>query len=140
MSNRKLYQAQNLNNLGLKRLLEIKANQYRSKDNSQDYCPFTVDARIIEIQTKQAEKLPVQEVPKIEAIFFPVSFKKIKKVAKKIKIITKKYLPVFKADLQRENLEFTIAREVQATFPVNLNRELLEFTILRESRAHLCYG
>ena len=57
---------QNLNHLSLKQLLAIKENQYRSKDNSVDYCPFTVEERIIEIKMRQAESmLKIAQVKKV---------------------------------------------------------------------------
>lgn len=48
---------QALNHLTLGQLTRIQENQYRSVDNSVDYCPFEVEQRIIEIKMKQAQKM-----------------------------------------------------------------------------------
>ena len=65
----------NVDRLGLKRLIEIKENQYRNKDATQDYCPFSVEARINELAQKQADRFTAKFVePKkepSEPIFIP---------------------------------------------------------------------
>lgn len=48
---------QNLDNMTMTQLKRIQANQYRSVDNSQDFCPFSIENRIIEIEIKRAEML-----------------------------------------------------------------------------------
>lgn len=59
---------QELKHLTMKQLLDIKENQYRSKDCTVDYCPFSVEERIIELKIKKAtvelDLLPVE--PKVE--------------------------------------------------------------------------
>jgi len=49
--------SQNVDRLGLKTLMAIKDNQYRSKDAKRDFCPFSVEARIIELKQAQAERI-----------------------------------------------------------------------------------
>lgn len=51
------YVVQNVKNIPLKTLKAIQANQYRSKNNEVDYCPFETEARIAELETKKAEKM-----------------------------------------------------------------------------------
>lgn len=59
--NKKLFQIDNLLHFPLKTLEAIRDNQYRSKDGSQDYCPFSVEERIAELSSKQALRLMQQE-------------------------------------------------------------------------------
>lgn len=51
------YVVQNVKNIPLKTLKAIRDNQYRSKNNDTDYCPFETEARIAELETKKAEKM-----------------------------------------------------------------------------------
>lgn len=51
------YAKQNLENCTLKQLRAIQANQYRSVDNSVDFCCFEIENRIIDIEMKRAEML-----------------------------------------------------------------------------------
>lgn len=67
--NFKLYQKDDLKFFSLKILLEIKNNQYRSKNNDQDFCPFSVEDKIYELGHKKAQKL--KEKPNIGPIADP---------------------------------------------------------------------
>lgn len=53
---------QSFKNMTLKQAEAIRDNQYRSADNSQDYCPFSIEERIVEIKIKMAAKITGQEI------------------------------------------------------------------------------
>lgn len=48
---------QNLENCTLAQLERIAANQFRSADNTQDYCPFEVEERMLRLKIKKAQKM-----------------------------------------------------------------------------------
>lgn len=48
---------------------DIRDNQYRSKHNDQDYCPFAIEQRLTELDTKRAEKF-MSKVDEHEAAYF----------------------------------------------------------------------
>lgn len=57
---------QSFKNMTLKQAEAIRDNQYRSADNSQDYCQFSIEERILEIKIKQASKIiGLQEEPQV---------------------------------------------------------------------------
>lgn len=49
----------------LAQCLRIKENQFRSADNSVDYCPFEIEQRIIDLKVKKASRLVNQVAPTI---------------------------------------------------------------------------
>ena len=48
------YVIQNVINIPLKTLKAIAENGYRSKDNTEEFCPFEIQARIWELESKKA--------------------------------------------------------------------------------------
>jgi len=48
---------QNVENMTLAQCQSIAANQYRSANNEQDYCPFAIEERIVDLKVKQAQKM-----------------------------------------------------------------------------------
>lgn len=60
-----MHTIQRVENMTLAQCLKIKENQYRSFDNSRDYCPFAIEERIIDLKVKKASKLVKQVAPTI---------------------------------------------------------------------------
>ena len=59
-------QITNVKNIPLKRLVEIRDNDFRSKDGKFDYCPFEVSARIAELGKKHGDKAFIDEMKQHE--------------------------------------------------------------------------
>jgi len=57
---------QKTENMTLAQCLRIKENQFRSADNTQDYCPFEIEQRIIDLKVKKAAKIVAKDEPILE--------------------------------------------------------------------------
>lgn len=103
---------QSFKNMTLKQAEAIRDNQYRSADNSQDYCPFSIEERIVEIKMKMAAKITGQE---IEANEFDSQLAAIMSVDSK-----GKYL-LSLIDYVLKTTEFSCSVEVESCYETNFD-------------------
>ena len=99
-----------LKHIGLKRLLEIRENQYRSKNNDQDYCPIETESRIYEIKTKMAENFVKSEALKDK--------------------LEKESLVLVSANIKRYHRDFLKRNEINLS---KIIRDTIEEMILKET-------